>query len=141
MLTERMKGLLENSKEYGWVLEPDTKTLFAEWGLPVPRFCWAKTIEEALNFAGEVGYPVVAKIVSPKIIHKSDVRGVIIGIKDEEELRQAYTRLEKQKGFLGILVGENLPQWYVLPCILSLLVKWKTWNNAISSHNSSVTAL
>jgi len=109
MLTERMKGLLENSKEYGWVLEPDTKTLFAEWGLPVPRFCWAKTIEEALNFAGEVGYPVVAKIVSPKIIHKSDVGGVIIGIKDEEELRQAYTRLEKQKGFLGILVEENLP--------------------------------
>ncbi len=110
MFTEMIRSIVEKSKENGWILEPDAKTLLAEWGLPVPQFRWVSSIEEAIDFAKKAGYPVVAKVVSPKIIHKSDAGGVITDIKDDVELKQAYERLSHLDGFSGILVEENLPQ-------------------------------
>ncbi|RTZ91667.1 MAG: acetyl-CoA synthetase [Deltaproteobacteria bacterium] len=107
MLTDEMKRILEDARKDGWVLEPGAKTIFRESGLPVPRFKWATALEEALNFAREIGYPVVAKVVSPEVVHKSDVGGVIVGIRSEEELRSAYERLKGISGFRGILVDET----------------------------------
>ena len=106
MLTDRMKEILESAEEAGWVMEPGAKTIFREAGLPVTRFVWAKTLEEALTFTKEVGYPVVAKIVSPKVVHKSDVGGVVTGIRSDEEMRVAFERLRTIDGFEGILVDE-----------------------------------
>ena len=108
MLTGKMKKILEKSRETGWVLEPDAKALFAEAGLPVPAFKWATTVEEAVEFANETGYPVVAKIISPKIIHKSDAGGVVTGIQDEAALRRAFKRLATLDGFAGVLVEESV---------------------------------
>jgi len=103
-----MKEILEKSLETGWVLEPDAKALFAEAGLPVPEFKWATSVEEAVGFAKETGYPVVAKVISPKIIHKSDAGGVVTGIRDEETLRGAFKRLAALDGFVGVLVEESV---------------------------------
>jgi len=108
MLTEKMKEILEKSMETGWVLEPDAKTLFAEAGLPVPSFKWAASVEEAVAFANQTGYPVVAKIVSPEIIHKSDAGGVITDIRNTEALREAYRQLAVLDGFAGVLVEESV---------------------------------
>ncbi len=108
MLTNKTEEILRKSEETGWVLEPDAKTLFAEWGLPVPRFRWAVSAEEAVNFGNETGYPVVAKIVSPRIIHKSDVGGVVTDIQSEGELRRAYERLATLNGFAGVLIEESV---------------------------------
>jgi len=54
----------------------EAKSLLAAFGVPVPPFTVARTREEAIEAAGTIGYPVVMKILSPDITHKSDVNGV-----------------------------------------------------------------
>lgn len=103
--TEIME-LLKNSSPLGWVLEPDAKRIFSLSGLDVPNYTIAKNLDEALHFAHEIGYPVVAKVVSPKILHKSDVKGVVVGIEDYGELVKVYQRLSRLQGFTGMLVEE-----------------------------------
>ena len=70
--------------------EPEAKEVFAAYGLPVPKGKLAKSEEEAVKIARAVEYPVVMKIVSPQIIHKSDAGGVKVNLKSDEEVRQAY---------------------------------------------------
>jgi acyl-CoA synthetase (NDP forming) len=108
MLTKEMKEILSGSQEAGWVLEPEAKRFLSLAGLDVPRFVWAARIEEALQFVEEIGYPVVAKIVSPKVIHKSERNGVEVGIDNEEKLREAFRRFSKVEGSRGMLVEEML---------------------------------
>jgi acyl-CoA synthetase (NDP forming) len=99
--------IVEEAHAVGWVLEPDAKRLFALSGFDVPRFTLARTSEEAVRFAGEIGYPVVAKVVSPRILHKSDVGGVIVGIADAVRLAEAFQRFRNLDGFLGMIVEEK----------------------------------
>lgn len=108
MLTEEMKEILSASKAIGWVLEPEAKRLFSLAGLDIPRFHWTHQIDEALRFAEEIGYPVVGKVVSPKVIHKSDSSGVEVGIEDEKKLREIFGRLSQIEGFTGMLVEEMI---------------------------------
>jgi acyl-CoA synthetase (NDP forming) len=108
MLTKEMKEILSRSKEVGWVLEPEAKHLFSLAGLDVPRFVWARKIEEALRFVEKIRYPVVGKIVSPKVIHKSERDGVEMGIDSEEKLRETFRRFSEVEGFSGVLVEEML---------------------------------
>jgi acyl-CoA synthetase (NDP forming) len=54
------------------LLETEAKTICAEYGIPVTKFKLAKNEGEAAEFAEELGFPVVLKIVSPDIIHKSE---------------------------------------------------------------------
>jgi len=107
MLTGEIQAILSNAMDVGWVLEPEAKRLFSLSGLDVPQFIWTKDAGQAISFAGKVGYPVVAKIVSPEIIHKSDVSGVIMGIEDGEELAEAIKRLSTIQGYAGILVEKQ----------------------------------
>lgn len=106
MLREEIKDILSAARETGWVLEPEAKRLLAYAGLEVPRFEWVTKAEEALPFAQEVGYPVVAKVVSPQVLHKSDVGGVIVGINDDQRLLEAFGRLSGLEGFAGVVVEE-----------------------------------
>ena len=108
MLTDRMKKILESAKAAGWVMEPGAKAIFLEAGLPVARFTLAKTPEAAVTFAKKVGYPVVAKIVSPNVMHKSDVGGVVTGIRSDEEMKKAFQHLRGIEGFEGVLVDETV---------------------------------
>jgi hypothetical protein len=77
-------------------------------GVPVPRFAWAKSPAAAAEAAAAIGYPVVAKVVSPQILHKSDVKGVQPGIADSGGLTDAYDRFSRLPGFEGVLVAEML---------------------------------
>jgi acyl-CoA synthetase (NDP forming) len=106
VLSKQMKEIFAASREAGWVLEPRAKELLAVAGIPVPRFAWAHDSAEAIRFARDIGYPVVAKVVSPAIPHKSDAGGVIVGIRDDGGLAAAYERLKTLKGFAGMLVEE-----------------------------------
>jgi acyl-CoA synthetase (NDP forming) len=108
-LSAEIKDIISASKELGWLLEPEAKRVCSLAGLNVPRFIWATGVEEALRFAQEIGYPVVAKVVSPHVLHKSDVGGVVVGIDSDEKLSEAYHQLSQLKGFAGILVEEMLP--------------------------------
>jgi len=107
-LSTEIKDIISTSKELGWVLEPEAKRLCSLAGLTVPRFLWATGVDEAVRFAQEIGYPVVAKVVSPHVLHKSDVGGVVVGIDSAEKLREAFHRFSEFGGFAGMLVEEML---------------------------------
>jgi acetate---CoA ligase (ADP-forming) subunit beta len=108
MLTKEMNEIIAASKTAGWVMEPEAKRLFSMTGLDVPRFTWAQRLKDAVLFAEEIGYPVVAKIVSPKVIHKSEVKGVAVGIDSDEKLKEAFERFSRIEGFAGVIVEEIL---------------------------------
>lgn len=62
-------------------------------GIPLNKSKLAKSEDEAVNFANEIGYPLVMKIVSPQIIHKTEVGGVKVNITSEAEVRAVYNEL------------------------------------------------
>jgi Acyl-CoA synthetase (NDP forming) len=70
--------------------EEEGKRILRAYGIPVPPESRASDVTEATDIAGTIGYPVVMKILSPDIHHKTDVGGVVVGIKDESSLRIAY---------------------------------------------------
>lgn len=108
MLTNEMKGILSEAAPAGWLMEPQVKRLLGLAGIDVTRFIWTDDAGEAAGFANSIGYPVVAKIVSPKVLHKSDIGGVEIGIKDNEGLIRAFEKFRGIDGFAGVLVEETL---------------------------------
>jgi succinyl-CoA synthetase beta subunit len=106
MLTPAAEEILTTYKSRGWVLEPESKRLLSMVGLPVSRYVWAKTMAEAELFADEIGYPVVAKVVSAEVLHKSDQGGVVVGIANPGQLADAFCRFSRFPGFAGVLVEE-----------------------------------
>ena len=106
MLNNEMVKIIENFKRTGWIPEPEAKRLFAMACLDVPKYIWAHDPDEFIRFAGRCGYPVVAKVVSSRVIHKSDVGGVIVGIDSDEGLESAFQTLKMLDGFDGMLVEE-----------------------------------
>ncbi len=106
VLKTEITEILSGSKDLGWVLEPGAKRLLGLAGLEATRFRWAHELEEALQSAEEIGYPVVAKVVSPEVLHKSDVGGVVVGIADDKMLSNVFERFSTVKGFSGVLVEE-----------------------------------
>jgi len=70
--------------------EIEAKQIFEIYGLPTTRTTLATSEEEAVKMADKTGYPVVMKIVSPDIIHKSDAGGVKVNVKDATAVREAY---------------------------------------------------
>jgi len=73
--------------------EASAKAVLAEAGLPVPREAIARSFGEALAAAREMGFPLVLKIVSPDIAHKTEVGGVFVGVRSEAQLREEYDQL------------------------------------------------
>lgn len=63
------------------------------YGIPRPKGELATNLNEALAIASKIGYPVVLKIVSPDIVHKTDIDGVVVNITSDSELRSAYLKL------------------------------------------------
>ena len=106
MLSGEVKNILDVSRSIGWVMEPQAKQIFSFAGLDVPRFRWAKDKKEVAPFGEEIGYPLVAKVVSPKVIHKSDIKGVVVGTKTPQELIEVYQRFTQVEGFAGMLIEE-----------------------------------
>jgi len=96
--------------------EIESKQIFKAYGLPVVKTAIVTSEDEAVEKAAAFGYPIVMKIVSPDILHKSDAGGVKVDIKNEDEVRDAYhTILENAKAYKkdadihGILIQEMAP--------------------------------
>jgi succinyl-CoA synthetase beta subunit len=106
MLKKELKAIVTASKRWGWVLEPEAKRLLSISGIDVPKFLWAKSSEEAVQFAEKIGYPVVGKLVSPKALHKSEVGGVVVGIDSVKNLEETFYRFSSFEDFAGMLIEE-----------------------------------
>jgi acetyltransferase len=76
--------------------EAEAKTFLQYYDIPVARSFVARTPDEAVTVASRVSYPVVAKILSPQIVHKSDAGGVVLDINDEAGLREAFDRITRR---------------------------------------------
>jgi len=87
-LTEAIKRA--RSEDRSVLTEIESKQVLAAAGIPVAEATLAASAEEAVKAAAEAGFPVVLKIVSPDVTHKSDVGGVKIGLEDEAAVRAAY---------------------------------------------------
>jgi len=70
-----------------------SRALLSAYGVPFPAAGFARTLEEAQSTARRVGFPVVLKVASPDISHKTDVGGVALGLADAEALRAAWERM------------------------------------------------
>jgi acyl-CoA synthetase (NDP forming) len=99
------------------LLEIEAKTICMDYGIPVTRFELAKNENEAIKFSKEMGYPVVLKIASPDIVHKSDVGGVKIDLQNSAQVKAAYKQIlanVKQQNpkaqVWGVIVQEMVPQ-------------------------------
>ena len=100
------QGLLE-------IGEAEAKEIIEAYGFATPKGSIATTADQAANIAQQLGYPVVLKIWSPDILHKSDVGGVKVGLKTEQEVKDAFDlmmyRIPKklpEAHILGVLVQE-----------------------------------
>ncbi|MFA4823817.1 MAG: acetate--CoA ligase family protein [Methanoregula sp.] len=75
------------------VSEAQGYEILQKMGVPIPRYALATSITEAVSAAEKTGFPLVLKVVSPQIVHKSDAGGVITGIRNKEVLLGAYDKL------------------------------------------------
>ena len=75
--------------------ESEGKRILAAYGIGVPGEATVTSADEAVKEADRITYPVVMKIVSPDILHKSDIGGVVVGIKNAEQARAAYESIMK----------------------------------------------
>jgi acetyltransferase len=73
--------------------EDEAKRVLKYYNFPVVKTQVANNVDEAVAYSQQMGYPVVMKILSPQIIHKSDVGGVILNIRDAAEVREAFDKL------------------------------------------------
>jgi len=76
--------------------EAEAKTFLEYYNFPVVKTKTAQTENEAAQLASQLGYPVVMKVLSPQITHKSDVGGVVLDITSEAEAREAFKRITQK---------------------------------------------
>ena len=96
--------------------EIESREILEYYKLPLVRGKIIKSIEESKKFIDEVGYPVVLKVVSPEIIHKTEVGGVVVNIQNEKQLYDAYNDILKNvkskiptARIEGLFVQEMMP--------------------------------
>jgi acyl-CoA synthetase (NDP forming) len=80
----------------GWLSTEETRQLLTAFGLPMPPGGVAKTSEEACALARAVGFPVVVKLASHQIVHKTEFGGVRLNLGDEGAVGQAFTEIRRR---------------------------------------------
>ena len=90
-----------------WLGDAQALAVLLAYGIPTVETVQTRDVEEAVVAAEKIGYPVALKIISPQVIHKSDVGGVALGLASGEELRAAAANMRQQ-------VARLLPQAQVL---------------------------
>jgi acetyltransferase len=96
--------------------DAEARSILDAYGLRIPQSMIAKNPDQAIEFAGQLGYPVVLKIASPDILHKTDVGGVKVGLNSAEDVRDAFElmvyraqRYLPEARIWGCLVQEMVP--------------------------------
>ena len=95
--------------------EVESKRLLKAYGIPISQEAIAQSAAEAVKIAKKIGFPVVAKVVSPDILHKSDIGGVILNLNSAAEVKKAFNDITAKVGKLknkpkleGILIAQQV---------------------------------
>jgi len=116
---ERARRIIDKARSEGRkvLLEVEAKELVRAYGIPAPITVLVKTEDEAVEAANKMGYPVVLKVASPQILHKTDIGGVVLNINSDDEVREAFrTILSRVRRFAhratlyGITVQKMVPK-------------------------------
>ena len=112
-----VKEIIQNVKSENreHLYDEEVRDVLKAYGFPTPRFTVAKSAVEAIEFFREISGPVVLKIESPKILHKSDVGGVKVNITSEEGVEEAFSeilsnarKVANDEDIKGIMVQEMI---------------------------------
>ena len=102
--------------EEGFLDEDQALTVLKAYGFPVPDHRLCHTAGEAVAFAAEIGYPVVLRVVSPQIVHKIDVKGLALDLRNASAVRKSYddmqahiARVVPDAEIHGMLVRRMIP--------------------------------
>ena len=100
----------------GYMSEAQALEVLRAYGFPVVDFALTQTADEAVAAAERIGYPVVLRVVSPKVLHKFEMKGVVLDLKSAAEVRQAYGAMRdhllrhvEAADITGILVRKMIP--------------------------------
>jgi 4-hydroxybutyryl-CoA synthetase (ADP-forming) len=93
--TEKVKKIFDKVKQEGRtnLLEEEGIEILNAYGFPLPKSILAKSEDDAIEAANKIGYPVVMKIASPQIVHKSDAGGVKVNLTNDEEIRNSFKEI------------------------------------------------
>jgi len=114
----RIRSLLAKAREEGreTLLYTESKEILELWGIPVSRGHVAKNPEEASQAARSVGYPVVMKVLSPDVLHKTDAGAVFPNLRDKRDVIAAYESIERN-------VKKSIPDARVLGVVVEEMCK------------------
>jgi len=105
------------AEKRNFLFEHEAKMLCGLYGVPITKIEVAKTEDAAVAAAKRIGFPIVLKIVSPQVLHKSDAGGVVVGVNDEKGIREGYQKIVANikknvptAVIEGILVQEMAPK-------------------------------
>ena len=112
-----VRSILDQAKaaERAALTAPEARGVCEAYGITIPKEGVARSAAEAARLASDIGFPVVLKIVSPQILHKTEAGGVLVGIRSAEQATQAYTtiidnarRYDPRAEILGVQVQQML---------------------------------
>lgn len=111
---QKIQNIVESSKGNPKVItEESSKEILSEYGIKVPQYALVTSSDEAVKKSKEIGFPLVAKIVSADILHKTDIGGVKVGLRSEDEVKKAfddmYHRLKEKFDVKGVLLEKMVP--------------------------------
>jgi 4-hydroxybutyryl-CoA synthetase (ADP-forming) len=110
-----VKKIFDKVKKEGRpnLLEEEGQEVLRAYGFPLPKSMLAKTENDAVKIAKKIGYPVVMKIASPQIIHKSDAGGVKVNLANDQDVKSAFKEIvsnakkyNKKAEIKGVLIVE-----------------------------------
>ena len=108
----KAQSIVESARERGggWLGAEDLNKLLSAAGIPAARSRVADSLDSARAGAATLGYPVVLKAIGPDILHKTELGGVILNIKDDQSLERAYGDLTRRLGtqMTSVLVQQNV---------------------------------
>ncbi|MFX0142382.1 MAG: acetate--CoA ligase family protein [Candidatus Hodarchaeota archaeon] len=94
-MTSEVKNIIQNALKEGRtaLMEHESRDIIQAYGINAGAYKIATNPDDAAKFANEIGFPVVCKIVSPEIIHKTDAGGIKLNLKTNEEVKAAYNEI------------------------------------------------
>jgi acetyl coenzyme A synthetase (ADP forming)-like protein len=111
----RAAGIIDAAPD-GYLPEPRALEVLDAYGFPLVEHELTRSPEEAVAAAERIGYPVVLRVVSPRIVHKIEMKGVVLDLKDAEEVRQAFVAMRENllkhiqpEDISGIMVRRMIP--------------------------------
>jgi acyl-CoA synthetase (NDP forming) len=117
-MSDKTSEIIKNALKEGRVnlLEPEAKTICAQYDITTPEFDVASNAGEAVESAKKIGYPVVMKIVSQDILHKTDAGGVKVGLENDAEVKSGFEEIiqnakkyKKDASIIGVLIQRMAP--------------------------------